>query len=114
MFRPLFLLSGALFFTFSKATESNSGIFTVKERYRNNLGVFHKSKEHKTILSCGHACLRDNRCIGTNFRSGSDGDSDCELVDISPSDLSRGLEFDHDWVFSVNTKVNMPVDFMFL
>lgn len=108
MFAQLTMLCCCLFITVyhSKATNSNSGVFTIKESYRNNLGIFLKSNEYQTMLSCGHACLRHTRCTATNFRFVNNGRSDCELVDTSVSDLQRGLEFARDWVFSLNMKVN--------
>ncbi|KAK3750553.1 hypothetical protein QZH41_011086 [Actinostola sp. cb2023] len=105
MSKPAFIaLCLVAFLATAKATETVTAMFTVKENYRNPKGVFYKSFDQQTMLSCGHACLQNPRCRATNFRSINNGDGVCEFVDVSPSEISRGLEFDEEWVFSHNLK----------
>lgn len=107
----LFFVSLGVYITTLAVNEgsTNSAVFNVKEKYRNPHSVFHKSSDHQTLLSCGHACLRNPRCKATNFRSGENGQhrAVCELLDGPLTELHNALEFDKDWVFSHSMEVNL-------
>lgn len=83
---------------------ANEALFTVKENHRKQHGVFAKSVGATSLVSCGLACLRNPRCVATNFRKSN---YDCELLDFAPSEISSGLKYDDKWIFSQNLKVKL-------
>lgn len=83
---------------------ANEAFFTVNENHRRRSGVFSKSMGATSLVLCGLACLHNPRCVATNFRKNN---HDCELLDFDPSEVSSGLEYVEDWIFTQSLKVKI-------
>ena len=64
---------------FAADEHSRSSYFRTVENRRLTSQVA-KTFSSPSVLSCGHACLRNTWCSSTNFKKGTGGTGVCELI----------------------------------